>query len=135
VSSTDPLIATVAVPADPAYLTICRHALAGAAINMDMADADLDDLKLMLSEACSNAIVHGYQGQGHGLIEIELRTPPGEMEVTVMDRGRGFRDGEVPEQPGLGLSLLQRLSSRYRIDPARPGGGASVTFARSVTHY
>jgi len=134
VSSTDPLIATVAVPADPAYLTICRHALAGAAASLDIPDEQLDDLKLLLSEACSNAIVHGYEGREGGTIEVEFRTPPGEVEVTVNDRGSGFPGGRVPDELGLGLSLLQRLSSRYRIDPARHGGGAAVTFARTLTH-
>jgi serine/threonine-protein kinase RsbW len=132
--SSDPLIAVVAVPADPAYLIICRHALVGATAGFAVDDNVLDDLKLLLSETCSNAIVHGYGDEAAGELEIEFRAPPGEIEVTVSDRGRGFDGGRLPAENGFGLSLLPELSDRYRIDPTRPGGGAAVTFARSLSH-
>jgi len=133
-SRPDSLIAAVVVPADPAYLTICRHALVGAAAGLAIDDDQLDDLKLLLSETCSNAIVHGYDEDGQGEISVEFHTTPDEIEVTVSDRGHGFRDAVVPDQPGFGLSLVAQLSDRYRIEPMLEGGGAAVTFARSFSH-
>jgi serine/threonine-protein kinase RsbW len=134
-STSAPPIATLTVPSDPRYLTVCRQALAGAVAGMTgVTDEDLDDLKLLLSEACSNAIVHGYDSSPSGRIEIEFRTSPGEIEVAVMDRGRGFPGGQIPETTGLGLGLMRRLSSRIDIEPQRAGGGATVTFARTISH-
>jgi serine/threonine-protein kinase RsbW len=125
-------IATVTVPSDPAYLTVCRQALVGATEHLAIPDTDLDDLKLVLSETCANAILHGYGGRDHGVIEIAFRVSPGEIEVRVSDRGAGFPDGRVPDTAGAGLSLLERLCNRHSIDPQRAGGGAAVTFARSI---
>ena len=132
--SPESLIAVVVVPADPSYLTICRNALVGAAGGLPINDDELDDLKLLLSETCSNAIVHGYAEGPPGEIEIEFRAMPGEFEVRVSDRGRGFSGGTVPEHTGFGLSLVAQIADRYRIEPARPGGGAAVTFARAISH-
>jgi anti-sigma regulatory factor (Ser/Thr protein kinase) len=132
--SPESLIAAVVVPADPSYLTICRNALVGAAGGMPIDDEELDDLKLLLSETCSNAIVHGYGEGPPGEIEVEFRVASGDFEVTVSDRGRGFSGGAVPEHTGFGLSLVAQIADRYRIDPARPGGGATVTFARVLNH-
>jgi anti-sigma regulatory factor (Ser/Thr protein kinase) len=134
-STSAPPIATLTIPSDPRYLTVCRQALVGAVAGMPgLTDEDLDDLKLLLSEACSNAIVHGYDNSPAGRIEIEFRTSPGEVEIAVIDHGHGFPDGEVPETVGLGLALLRRLSSHTDIEPLRSGGGACVTFALAFSH-
>jgi anti-sigma regulatory factor (Ser/Thr protein kinase) len=125
-------IASLTVPSDPGYLSVCRQALVGAAEGLPIPDDDLDDLKLVLSEACANAIVHAYGSTGQGMIEIEFRGSQHEIEVTVADRGPGFAGGRVPDIAGAGLSLLTRLCNRHSIEPCRPGGGAAVTFARSI---
>jgi anti-sigma regulatory factor (Ser/Thr protein kinase) len=129
-SSQPPTIATISVPADPAYLSVCRQALVGAVDQLALADEQLDDLKLVLSETCANAIVHGSRSPAD-VIDVEFRASESEVEVTVIDHGPGFSGGRLPEQQGVGLSLLARLCSRHRIDPARPGGGAAVMFALS----
>ncbi len=131
VNATPPM-ATLTVPSQPAYLIVCRQALIGAVADLAVTDDQLDDLKLLLSEACSNAIVHGYDNDPTGVIEVEFRTSPYEIEVAVSDNGRGFPGGRLPDQPGFGLSLLHDLSTRHSIDPQRPEGGARVSFARSI---
>jgi anti-sigma regulatory factor (Ser/Thr protein kinase) len=125
-------IASLTVPSDPGYLSVCRQALVGAVDGLPIPDDDLDDLKLVLSEACANAIVHAYGSTADGVIEIQFRGSRREIEVTVSDRGPGFPGGRVPDIAGAGLSLLARLCNRHSIEPCRPGGGAAVTFARSI---
>ncbi|HEY0388382.1 MAG TPA: ATP-binding protein [Gaiellales bacterium] len=125
-------IASITIPADPAFLSVSRQALVGAAEGLGMPDEDLDDLKLVLSEICANAIVHAYGQRGDGEIEVSFSRSPTELEITVADRGRGFPDGRVPAGAGAGLTLLDRLCTRYSIDPRRLDGGATVTFARSI---
>jgi anti-sigma regulatory factor (Ser/Thr protein kinase) len=125
-------VASITIPADPAFLAVSRQALVGAADGLGMPDEDLDDLKLVLSEICANAILHGYGQREDGCIDVEFRRSPAELEVTVADRGAGFQEGRVPEGAGAGLTLLQRLCSRHSIEPRRAGGGAAVTFARSI---
>jgi stage II sporulation protein AB (anti-sigma F factor) len=125
-------VATLTVPSQPSYLIVCRQALIGAVAGLAVTDDQLDDLKLLLSEACSNAIIHGYDNDPDGVIEIEFRASPHEIEVAVSDKGRGFPGGRLPERPGFGLSLLHELSTRHRIDTQRPEGGTRVSFARSI---
>jgi anti-sigma regulatory factor (Ser/Thr protein kinase) len=125
-------IATLSIPADPGYLAVSRQALVGATAGMPIADEQLDDLKLVLSEICANAIVHAYGGGPDGRIDVTFRRSDGELEVTVTDDGPGFPGGEVPDHVGAGLTLLDRLCSRHTVEARRAQGGASVTFAQSV---
>ena len=125
-------IATLSIPSDPGYLAVSRQALTCAAAGLPIADEDLDDLKLVLSEVCANAIVHAYAGGPDGRIDVTFRRSEAELEVTVADRGPGFPGGKLPDPVGAGLTLLNRLCSRYSIEPLRAGGGASVTFAHSI---
>ena len=126
-------IATLSVPSDPAYLAVSRQALIGATAGLPIADADLDDLKLVLSEICANAIVHAYGQRPDGRIEVIFRRSAAELEVTVADHGPGFPGGEVPDRAGAGLTLRHRVCSRHSIEPQRPQGGAAVTFAQTIT--
>jgi anti-sigma regulatory factor (Ser/Thr protein kinase) len=125
-------IATLSVPSDPGYLAVSRQALNGAAAGLPISDDDLDDLKLVLSEICANAIIHAYGRRSDGRIDITFRRSERELEVTVSDRGPGFPGGQVPDPVGAGLTLLHRLCSRHSIEPHREAGGAAVTFAQSV---
>jgi anti-sigma regulatory factor (Ser/Thr protein kinase) len=129
VSVTDPgTIAHLTVPARADQLAICRLALAGVAAGLDVGDQALDDLKLVLSETCSNAIEHGYGG-GEGSIEIEFRVQDEALEVRVVDRGRG-----MPASPGhgMGMTVLEKLCTRWSLAAPDGGPGTAVTFARRL---
>src|SRR5262249_49490906 len=107
-------------------------ALTGATAGMPIADEHLDDLKLVLSEICANAIVHAYGQRPDGRIDVTFRRSSAELEVTVADHGPGFPGRRLPDRGGAGLTLLDRLCSRHSIEPWRAEGGAAVTFALSV---
>lgn len=112
--------------AEPELLALCRHALAGALRGV-ASEEMVDDLKLVLSEVCKNAIEHGYRG-GPGTIEIEFRTCPGEFEAAVRDHGCGT---PWSARTGTGAALLAGLTTRHAVThPA--SGGTLVTFARAV---
>lgn len=117
------------IPARADYLSVCRQALAGAAGGIRLSDDALEDLKLVLSEMCANAIVHGY-GTDPGFIEVEFCTSDDEIQLTVRDRGRGFAGDLESMHRGMGMSLLEHLCDRHAIEPNLPSGGASVSFAR-----
>jgi serine/threonine-protein kinase RsbW len=53
------------IPAKPEYITLSRLALSGLSRVRPFADDTLADLKLALTEACSNSVRHAY-GDGHG---------------------------------------------------------------------
>ena len=92
---------------------------------------DMADIKTMVSEAVTNAIVHGYGG-GEGEIRLEMkffcdRT----LLVSVTDHGRGIEDVEKALEPfyttdregersGMGLPIMQAFSDSLRLI-SRPG--------------
>ncbi len=119
------MLVRLAVPADPGDLALCRHALAGAGTALGLEPEVVDDLKLVLSEMCLNAIQHGYGGR-EGVIELEFRTSPHEFEARIRDHGAGI--GPPPWPAGAGLELLRSLTLRHSIEPAA-GGGTLITFA------
>jgi serine/threonine-protein kinase RsbW len=125
--STFSTVARLTIPADPRNLAICRLALAALGGSLPLSDQALDDLKLVTSEVCSNAIAHGYGG-GEGEIDLEFRVSQDEVELVVSDHGRGFECPSDELTPGVGLTLLGKLCSRHMITSAADGG-TTVVFA------
>ena len=118
-----PLLAELVVPADPEMLTVCRTALAGVGAGLPLSDSALDDLKLVLTEVCGEAMSRCPGGT----VGIEFRSSPDELEVTVADTGAGSpaaaRTLEAP--------LLRRLCSRIDVR-AGADGGTVVRFAQTL---
>ena len=110
------------IPAKPEYITLSRLALAGLARVRSFPDEMLADLKLALTEACSNSVRHAYEdGEGHVDISFELRDD--RLIVEVADDGTGI----APEaQAGVGLvSLRERaaeLGGSVQVAPHLPHG-------------
>ena len=79
------------------------------------------------SEAAANAIVHGHGG-GDDAAKIEVRTSsgPGEVTVTVLDRGAGFRPRRNTPGLGLGLGVIAQLADDLELEE-RDGGGVCVS--------
>jgi serine/threonine-protein kinase RsbW len=124
--------ARLVVPAEPGYVAVCRGALVGALSGVGAADELIEDLKLVLSEVCANAIDHGYAG-GAGEIELEFRTSPSEVEISVTDHGAGFPSPDLQSiQGGIGMAALRALTTRFTVDAAEGGRGTRVSFARTV---
>ncbi len=118
------LVAELTVPADPELLTVCRTTLAGVVAALPVSDTALDDLKLVLSEVCGEAMER--IGAAGGSVAIEFRRSSGELEVSVADAG------QEPATGGLGAPLLRKLCSRLDVSPAAAGPGRIVRFAQTL---
>lgn len=118
-----PLLAELVVPADPEMLTVCRTTLAGVGAGLPLSDQALDDLKLVLTEVCGEAM---SRARG-GTVGIEFRSSPDELEVTVADAGAG----SPAPAGGLEAPLLAQLCTRIEVLPG-DAGGTVVRFAQSL---
>ena len=118
----------MAVPARSDYVALVRVVLAAAAsIDPDSRDDRIDDLRVAVSEAVTNAVEAHQLGGTDSRIEIRCVTRGNHVEVTVRDRGPGFDVDAVPVLPepdtperlffegGLGLPLMRRLVDRTDI--------------------
>jgi anti-sigma regulatory factor (Ser/Thr protein kinase) len=81
---------------------VVRHAIGGLGEALNIDDQTLADVKLAVTEACTNAVVHAYP-DGEGPLEVAAYLADGQLMLVVRDEGRGI----VPrtDSPGLGLGL------------------------------
>ncbi len=79
-----------------------RHAFGGLGDALDIDDQVLADVKLAVTEACTNVVVHAYAGT-EGPMEIAAALRDGKLAIAIRDEGRGMLPR--PDSPGLGLGL------------------------------
>jgi anti-sigma regulatory factor (Ser/Thr protein kinase) len=106
-------------------VAVVRHVLGGVGDALAFATDELADVKLAVSEACANVVVHAYAERVPGLLAVELSALPGQVEVVVRDQGCGM--SPRPDSPGLGvgLPLIASLASSLELT-TQPGQGTEV---------
>jgi len=93
---------SLTLPARAENVAVVRHAIGGLGEALDIDDQTLSDVKLAVTEACTNAVVHAYP-DGEGPLEVAAYVSENRLMLVVRDEGRGI----VPrtDSPGLGLGL------------------------------
>jgi anti-sigma regulatory factor (Ser/Thr protein kinase) len=111
---------------EPTNVAVARDALAKLARRVG---ARVDDVKIAVSEAVANAIVHGYRGERMGTIRVTGRHQRGRLLVTVADEGIGMTPN--PGNPGLrvGIPLITTLCDDVRFSSSENGTVVSMSFA------
>lgn len=112
-------------PAVPEAVPVARQALARVAAGAGAADDRLDDIRLAVSEALTNAVVHAYRGGEAGPLRVTAAVAADELWVLISDDGRGLHAWNDSRGLGIGLSLISRLSDDFAI-VARASGGTEV---------
>jgi serine/threonine-protein kinase RsbW len=127
------------ISARPENLTLARLALAGVGGIARAPEEVIADLKLAVTEACTNAIQHAYAG-GEGDDEIVVRylADGGALSIEIDDSGSGFSDGSTPPDAvdgesgqGLGLMIIREVTDDVRIESGPHG--SRVRFVRRFT--
>jgi serine/threonine-protein kinase RsbW len=93
----------LALSARAENIAIVRHALGGLGDAFDVPETKLSDIRLAVTEACANVVVHAYPDDQEGPMEILASKHDDELVVLVRDWGCGVRPH--PDSPGLGLGL------------------------------
>jgi serine/threonine-protein kinase RsbW len=120
------------IPAKPEYITLGRLALTGIArLRAEpLSQEVLGDLKLALTEACTNSVRHAY-GDDTGHVEIVYELHSDRLVVEVSDAGGGFErtrtrrpvaDGGELSEGGLGIAIIEALADELEIDEGQRGG-------------
>ncbi len=129
-------IVRLTIPAKPEYITLSRLALSGLSRVRPLADETLADLKLALTEACSNSVRHAYDDDaGHVSISFELRDD--RLIIEVADDGSGFEpddagkngDEELSEG-GLGIAIIRSIADDVEIGAGEDGRGSRLRFVK-----
>jgi serine/threonine-protein kinase RsbW len=118
----------VSEPASPEAIARLRHAAHAFAASHGAEDRLLDDIGLAVSEAATNAVKYAYEPTGQGRVHLNGSAGDGWLELIVVDRGRGFREGDSGGL-GLGLSIIAELATELTVEQAATGTTVSMRFA------
>jgi anti-sigma regulatory factor (Ser/Thr protein kinase) len=119
----------------PENLALARLALTGVGAVAGATDAAVAELKLAVTEACTNAILHGYGASTGGELVVRYRVGTAALEVEVEDDGNGFNpedpaaDG-ASEGQGMGLMIIRAITSDVKIE-SNPSG-SRISFVRRL---
>lgn len=109
------------LPARPENVAVIRHVLGAFAEALELPADVVDDMRLAVTEACTNVVRHAYQDEP-GLIDVVIRPSGDALELIVIDHGRGMGSSVDTGGPGLGLPLIAALAESVRIEPGSPRG-------------
>ena len=124
------------IPAKAEYITLVRLALSGLSRLRPLSEETLGDLKLAVTEACSNSVRHGYGDAGEGTVEILYELLPDRFVVEVADDGPGFdpqgdRGSEEDlEEGGLGIAIIKAVSDEFEAGERSQGHGSRLRFVK-----
>ncbi|HUN79684.1 MAG TPA: ATP-binding protein [Solirubrobacteraceae bacterium] len=93
----------LALPARAENIAIVRHAFGAIGETYALDAQTLSDIRLAVTEACTNVVVHAYPDGREGPMEVIASLLGDELTVIVRDEGHGV--GPRPDSPGLGLGL------------------------------
>jgi serine/threonine-protein kinase RsbW len=116
------------LPARAENVAVSRQVVGAFVEALHLPAPVVDDIRLAVTEACTNVVRHAYDGDDPGPVEIVIR-PSGEMiDVIVSDRGRGIGPSPDTDGPGLGLPLIAALAHSIEIERA-PSAGSRLAMS------
>jgi stage II sporulation protein AB (anti-sigma F factor) len=110
-----------------------RVAVASFAAKLNPTVDDLAELKTAVSEAVTNAIIHGYDSNPAGVVYISATIEDGEIDVVIRDEGRGIGDIEQAKEPlfttkpdmeraGMGFTIMEHFTDLLEIESSTSSG-------------
>ncbi len=119
-----------------------RVAVAAFAAQLDVTVEELSDIKTAVSEAVTNAIVHGYENQ-MGYITVKCKITDNIVEISISDSGHGIADIEKARQPlftsqpelersGMGFTVMETFMDCIDVMSAL-GVGTTVVMKKKIS--
>lgn len=113
---------TLEIPNSPRYVAVARKALEAVAGSLPLTDQQVDDLKLALGEACTNAVKYGSPEQP--TVRVKYKVSPQCLQIEVRNKGDEFDYGSGPHNRpdvaklpvgGLGLYVIEQCVDELSI--------------------
>jgi len=133
----------VTFPAKSVNEGLARLIIMGLIAPIDPPAQVLTELKTVVSEAVTNAIIHGYESNEEGIIDLHAKLEDKKLIVTIKDNGIGIDDVNLAKQPlyttkkdeersGLGFMIMETFTDTFEITSAL-GVGTTLTFERTLS--
>jgi len=131
---------TLELPCHPQYLLVARLAVGGVGHRAELSIEDIEDLKVAISEACTNVINHAFDDSvklADRRIIVRFVLGDNKLTVEIVDAGSGFDPERVERdkrtglegEGGLGFGLMRELTDDLKVESA-PGSGTKVTLTK-----
>lgn len=119
---------------------LARVAVTGFIAQLDPTIDELSEFKTVVSEAVSNAIIHGYEENGKGVVTVHAKREDDIVTVSVMDKGVGIEDvsrameplfttKSAMERSGMGFTIMDSFSDQLTV-MSKWQEGTTVTFTK-----
>lgn len=126
---------------NPENESLARSCIAAFAAQMNPTVEQIIELKTAVSEAITNAIVHGY-AQQDGTVVLSAYIKDSRIHIQVSDKGCGIEDVEKAKQPffttapefersGMGFSVMESFTDEVQVISA-PGQGTKVRMKKTI---
>ncbi len=121
--------------------SFARSAVAAFISQLDPTVSELADIKTAVSEAVTNAIVHGYENTG-GMVTVTCLLTQSTVTIQVADEGKGIEDISLATQPlyshsadtersGMGFTVMETFMDSMSVE-STPGQGTIVTLTKEI---
>jgi serine/threonine-protein kinase RsbW len=126
-------------PAKAEYITLCRLALTGLSRLRPLSEEVLADLKLAITEACSNSVRHAYGDRSLGTVDVRYELRGDRLAVEVADDGAGFQleEDDLNEdglsEGGLGIAIIRAIADEFELRSGPGGTGSRLRFVKVLT--
>lgn len=122
---------------------LARVAVTSFIAQLDPTIEELSECKTIISEAVSNAIIHGYVNDPNGIITIDAVRDGATISVSIIDKGCGIEDIEQAKEPlyttkpeiersGMGFTIMESFSDFLQVESS-VGVGTVITFTKQIS--
>lgn len=125
----------------PTNVGLARLIAGAVAAQAGFTHTEVEEVKVAVSEAVTNAVVHGYGSDPSKIVRLEIAIQDGLLELVIADTGRGIVDLDLARQPavssdpermGLGFCFMESYMDEFEVQTA-PGQGTRITMRKRVT--
>ena len=132
-------------PAKSINESFARLVIMGFIAPLDPSSQEMTEIKTIVSEGVTNAIIHGYEDNEEGLITMSASLVGRRLKVTIKDSGRGIDNIELAKQPlyttkseeersGLGFMIMESFSDHFEVQ-STPGLGTTLVFEKEFAAH
>ncbi|CAM3875524.1 anti-sigma F factor [Mesobacillus zeae] len=123
--------------------SFARVTVAAFIAQLDPTMDELTEIKTVISEAVTNAIIHGYEGSPDGMVYISVLMEEGKVDIVIRDEGMGISDVEEARQPlytskpelersGMGFTIMENFMDEVEVR-SEPGFGTEIRLKKHLT--
>ncbi|KAA9026187.1 anti-sigma F factor [Niallia endozanthoxylica] len=123
--------------------SFARVTVASFVAQLDPTMDELTEIKTVVSEAVTNAIIHGYESDSNGIVYISVSLEDGYVELSIKDEGIGIPDVEEARQPlfttkpelersGMGFTIMENFMDDITVK-SQPGKGTEIRLRKHLS--